>query len=118
MPKAILVVQTNPVSPAAEDQFNAWYTERHIHDVVGVPGFASATRYVLSETRVRDDVEPPRQRYLAIYEVEADDLADASTALQKGVEDGSIPIDEALSQDDVSVAFYLPLKDGSARAEA
>jgi hypothetical protein len=32
MPKAILVVQTNPVSPAAEDQFNAWYTDRHIHD--------------------------------------------------------------------------------------
>jgi hypothetical protein len=116
MPKAILVVQTNPTSPEVEDRFNHWYTGRHINDVVNVPGYVSATRYVLSDTRVRDDVDPPTRRYLAIYEVEADDLEQAAAALMAGVEDGSIPIDESLDMENLGVDFYLPLKDAQARA--
>jgi hypothetical protein len=111
MPKAILLVHTNPSSPDADEQFNKWYTDRHIHDIVGLRGFASATRYELSDVRALEDAPPSPHRYLAIYEVDADaieDLAELPGIIAAGVQDGSVPLDDSLGED-VVVAFYVPI---------
>ena len=67
MKKYTMVVLTNPVA-GKEDQFNDWYTHRHVNDVVAIPGFVSAQRFKM--------VSPLAQnpwRYCAIYEMETDD---------------------------------------------
>lgn len=71
MPDA-LVVWTNPV-PGRDAEYNAWYNDIHLPEVLAVPGYVAATRYELSpEPRRMPGVEEyvPAQRYLAIYELE------------------------------------------------
>ena len=67
MSKHILVVMTNAV-PGREEEFNDWYSNTHVQEVVDIDGFVSAQRFKLSE-----DQAGPRNEYeyLAIYEIEA-----------------------------------------------
>lgn len=79
MPKAVLVVLTN-CPPGREAEFNEWYNNTHIPDILQLPGFVAATRYQI--------VGEPRQgqgRFLALYEVESDDPAAAVAAVNKAV---------------------------------
>jgi hypothetical protein len=67
-----LVVWTNPVK-GRESEYNSWYNEIHLPEVIAVPGFVAATRYELSPEPRRMPGVPefvPAQRYLAIYELE------------------------------------------------
>lgn len=61
MARGVYVVRTRPTD-GHEDDFNRWYDEVHVPEVLEVPGFVSARRF-----RSGDD-------YLAIYELEGDDL--------------------------------------------
>ncbi len=68
--QALLVVLTDPASPEVDDEYNRWYTDEHLPDVLAVPGYVRATRY-----RAMDDAGPLEQQYLALYELEVSDLA-------------------------------------------
>ncbi|WP_338664637.1 DUF4286 family protein [Pararoseomonas sp. SCSIO 73927] len=48
------------VDPAVEEEFNRWYVESHIPDLLACPGWLSARRYTV------DDGGP---RYAAVYEI-------------------------------------------------
>lgn len=65
---ALWIVLTNAVE-GKEAEFNAWYDDQHIHDVVAIPGFVSGQRYTLAAAP---------WDYLAIYEIE---LARATESL-------------------------------------
>ena len=75
MEKHLYVVFTNAVD-GMEDEFNDWYTNRHIVDLVALDGFESAQRYEL-------DAVPPEipWRYLCIYEIPQGQLETAKAAL-------------------------------------
>jgi hypothetical protein len=73
--KCVLVVLSNPVA-GREAEFNDWYSNQHLADVLKVPGFSSAQRFKLGL------VDSNMQwTYLAIYEFEAVNPADALEAL-------------------------------------
>jgi hypothetical protein len=78
MTRHILLAFSNPLE-GREDEFNAWYNERHLDDVLKVPGYISAQRFELSSTQMMPDGP---YRYLAIYEVGTDDLEAAPAVLQ------------------------------------
>jgi hypothetical protein len=63
-----LVVLANPTD-GREEEFNEWYSNIHLADIVAVPGFRSAQRFKLKEPMGFEH----RQQYLAIYELECDD---------------------------------------------
>jgi hypothetical protein len=64
--------------PDREEEFNKWYDEVHLREVLEIDGFVAAQRFVLSDSQVPGlDVSAAPGRYLAIYEVEAPDLAAA-----------------------------------------
>lgn len=65
MPRGIMVVQSRPVSAEREAEYNDWYVNTHIPEILAIPGFVSARRY---------KVPGPDPAYLAIYAIEADDL--------------------------------------------
>ena len=74
MPKHRLGVFTNAV-PGRDEEFNRWYDEVHLREVLEVDGYVAAQRFVLSDAQIADataDAAPGR--YLAIYEIEAEDL--------------------------------------------
>lgn len=95
MPKAVLLVLTNPTGPDREDEFNDWYTNTHVPDLLEVDGFVGATRYRLSETQLAPSEETAKHRYLAIYEIESDDLAVTMKNLREAAAGGMV-ISEAL----------------------
>lgn len=83
MTRSFYVLRSNPVS-GRDDDYNEWYQNRHLADVLAIPGFVSAQRYRLAEN--------PRNRratyrYMVVYELEGD--ADvALTALGDAMSNG------------------------------
>lgn len=75
-PKAIMVVLTDPKDESVEDEYNDWYTNTHLNDVLKVPGFVAATRYRLADEQP-EGAPPASHRYLAVYEIDADDIGGA-----------------------------------------
>src|SRR5262249_25228519 len=67
----VMVVFTNPV-PGREDEYNDWYNNVPLGEVLRTPGMTCARRY-----RLVDGVgsrEEPQHRYLAIYELDSEDI--------------------------------------------
>jgi hypothetical protein len=61
MPGKVILVTSADIHGGAEVEFNRWYNEVHLPDVLACPGFVSSTRYECT------DGQP---RYLALYELE------------------------------------------------
>jgi hypothetical protein len=68
MTTAIIIVQSEPVK-GREKEYEQWYTEQHLSDVVSVPGFVSASLYVASDAQ-REGVPAPAFGHVAIYQVD------------------------------------------------
>lgn len=66
----IYVVMTNPVA-GKDAEFNNWYTNTHLKDVMKLPGVVSAQRFVVAP----ENINPAPYRYLAIYDIEISDLS-------------------------------------------
>lgn len=96
MAKHVLVVMSNAID-GQDDEFNDWYTNTHLADIIALDGFTAARRYRLSERQIGEEGGEP-YRYLAIYEVDGDDLERAADSLNSGVDSGMV-ISEALDMD-------------------
>jgi hypothetical protein len=105
MVKGIMVVETNPVSPEREAEYNDFYDNIHLGEVCAVPGIVSARRYKLHEGggAVAD---PSRPQYVAIYQLEADDLGEVLAELRKRGANGEIRRNEALDRSQTVNTVY------------
>jgi hypothetical protein len=75
-----MVVLSNPAA-GREDEFNEWYDGPHISDILAIDGIEAAQRF-----RLPGDQGPAEPyRYLAIYEIETDDI----DAVRAGLADPS-----------------------------
>lgn len=94
------VVFTKPVA-GQDGEYNRWYDDRHLPDVLAVPGFTSARRFV-------SEVDGERQ-YLALYNIQADDpdavLADLTA--RAGTE--RMEMSPALDEASISAILYEAL---------
>jgi len=98
MPKAILVLGTNPVSVEREDEYNDWHTNTHIGDVMKLNGVTAARRYTISPVRPAPGAPPSPFGYLAVYEIEADDLQRRAVDLREAQASGQMYISDALGR--------------------
>lgn len=81
--KALLIVRSDVV-PAREADYNQWYNEVHLRDMLNVPGIISARRYVSL-------LDEPK--YAAVYELESEDVlqSEAYLTIPHGRRDGGLP---------------------------
>jgi hypothetical protein len=110
MAKHILVVISNS-SPGQEDEFNRWYTEQHLDDVLRVPGFVAAQRFKLSI----DGPQSLSGRYLSIYEMDIDDPKTTFDVLAEAVQAGQMPISSALDTQNLETAVFTPITERKVR---
>jgi hypothetical protein len=96
------VVLSNPV-PGRDDEYNEWYSERHLADVMAVPGFVSAQRFRLRDTQAEG---APQQHYMAIYNMRTDDPEEVIVRLTALVETGKMEMTEAFSYEGLSTVLY------------
>ena len=73
MPRYKLVVLTSAVE-GRDEEFNDWYQNTHLRDVVDIPGVTSARRFRMTMPLKETADGPKPFPYLAIYEVETDDI--------------------------------------------
>ncbi len=66
----IFVVFTDS-EEGADEEFNRWYDEHHVHEILGVDGFVWGRRYELHADQ-RPGMEPPAWKYLTLYGIEGD----------------------------------------------
>ena len=114
MPKALMLAFTQPTTDEAVEEFNDWYSNKHVYDLLNIEGFISATRYELPKgietlPGVPDGVS---QRYMALYEIEADDeagLQKFADALKVALSDGTADIHPMLDMGNLAASFCLPI---------
>ena len=77
-----MVVMTN-AKPGQDQEFNDWYTNIHLPEVCQVPGIKSARRFQHSRSLPEGGPETIQTgtKYLALYEIETDDIDSVVKAL-------------------------------------
>jgi hypothetical protein len=73
MAKGLLVVQTRPAGPDRAGEYHDWYDNVHIPALLEVPGIVAAHRYEACDPATGEAAAGAP--FLAVYELEADDLA-------------------------------------------
>jgi hypothetical protein len=96
------VVLSAPVA-GREDEYNRWYSEQHLRDVIAVPGFVSAQRFKMIEA---GSSGAPAQRYMAIYTMRTDHPEALIDTLRTLVESGQMVMSEAFDQDNLATILY------------
>jgi hypothetical protein len=97
-----LLVFSNPAE-GREDDYNQWYDTVHLGEVLQIPGFTAAQRY-------RVDLapgSPVSQRYLAVYEVEADDPSELLSRL--GAARSTMNMTDAFDSASTSLLLVSPV---------
>jgi hypothetical protein len=89
MAKSMFMAWTSPVDDASDAEFNAWYDGTHVPQVrAAIPAITSVQRYRVAD--VPGVGGSPAHRYLAVYEMDTDDVAGAMAALGAASADGRI----------------------------
>ncbi len=96
MPKAVLVVHSQPADPSREDEYNDWYDRVHLPEVCAIPGIVGARRFSHADAAATGSAPAP---YLAIYEIDADDPAACITELVARATSGAIHMSDAIQLD-------------------
>jgi hypothetical protein len=101
-----LLVLSNPVA-GQEEEYNHWYSQQHLGDVVRIPGFVGAQRFKLVEPVLMAENFP--WRYVAIYEIETDNLAAALEELSTKTGTVAVPMSEAIDTVNIVAVPMLPI---------
>lgn len=106
MAKYTFVVLTNPTA-GKDAEFNEWYNKQHIPDVLNVPGFVCAQRFRLADTQMGG--AESKHKYLALYEIETDDVAKALKDLQSRIGTDDMIMSDAIDMKEVSAFIFTPV---------
>jgi hypothetical protein len=106
--KFIQIVFSNPAE-GKDDEFNEWYDNVHIPELLAIPGMLSAQRYKLRDAEIyrMEGATPPEHGYLLIYEMEGD--VDAiMQKIQENVVAGKINMADCLDMSSWRLSFWTP----------
>jgi hypothetical protein len=76
MGRYLLFAFSDCKDPARVKEFNDWYDNTHVPDMLEVPGMIGATRWMSAESK-----EGKSRKYLALYELETDNLDEFDEAV-------------------------------------
>jgi hypothetical protein len=78
--KYLFIAQSDCGDPKREQEFNEWLDSTHIPDVLDLPGIVRAARYINT-----DPAGNKRPKYVAVYEIETDDINKFDQALHQRI---------------------------------
>ena len=107
MARYTFVVMTNAIE-GREDEFNDWYSNRHLPDILATEGFVAAQRFRLADMNPEQDFS---HRYLALYEVETEDLEKTNQLMMEAANDGGMFISPALNLGNAVAKYFAPITD-------
>ncbi|HEV2677456.1 MAG TPA: hypothetical protein VGV37_23200 [Aliidongia sp.] len=96
------MVLTDPVE-GQDAAYNDWYDNQHLADVLAVDGFVSAQRFSLSHQKGPEGALV--SKFLAIYEMETDDVDATLATLLARLGTSVMPVTPAL--DDRNLGMFV-----------
>lgn len=103
--RTYFLVFSNPI-PGKEAEYNDWYTNIHLGEVCAIKGFKGAQRFVLTKAQQSED---QTHRYLAIYEMENDDVGGTIKRLNDAVT--TLRLDPVIDIETVKVSVFQSITD-------
>jgi hypothetical protein len=89
MAKSMFMAWASPVDEASDTEFNAWYDGTHVPQMrAAIPAITAVHRYRVAD--VPGVGASSAHRYVAVYEMDTDDVAGAMAALGAASADGRI----------------------------
>jgi hypothetical protein len=101
MPRYRMLVLSRPL-PGREAEYNDWYQNVHLGQVLAFEGFESAQRLRLARSMAGGEPHP----YGAIYQIDTDDLAGLLQQVQASAGSERLQISEALDTASAFAAIY------------
>jgi hypothetical protein len=114
LPKYNLIALTNPIE-GQESEFNDWYSNVHLADVLKLPGVIAAQRYRLADTQHRSGELD--WQYMAVYEIDIADVTETISALKAASGGEEMPLSPALSPERM-VWIFQPITERIVRPSA
>ena len=87
-----------------DDEYNTWYTEVHIPELLQIDGLTSCTRYRAPAM----DGQGAAHRYLAVYEIDGDP-ATVFQQMRENSTSGRSTLSPALDPQATQVTFWEPM---------
>jgi hypothetical protein len=95
MAKGKFIVFNEPQSSDVDAEYNAWYTDTHLPQLLEhCPSITAATRFKLVPGQ--ENPLPGAPNYLAIYDIEADDLMTVRAELGSAVQAGKVVMSDTI----------------------
>ncbi|PEQ13830.1 hypothetical protein B2G71_05845 [Novosphingobium sp. PC22D] len=101
MAKYVMVVQSK-AKPGRDDEYNEWYDSTHAPEILSLPGMKSCRRFDYAMGMAGE----PGLPYLALYEVEIDDIQPILAEMGRRAESGEISQSDALDGPASVLWFY------------
>ncbi|HEY9312469.1 hypothetical protein [Williamsia sp.] len=98
MPSGIFLVESEPMTSDSADEFNRWYDEIHIPEILTVDGFVSARRFTSADGT----------KFVAVYEIDTD-IDTAKVSLQAAAAAGRLTKPVAVKLDPPPSQRYFAL---------
>lgn len=96
-----LIALSKPVE-GKEQEFNDWYDNTHIPEILSLPGMTAAQRFKLTQPL---GPQPESFPFLTVYEAETDDIGGTIGALVQAAQSGKLTPTEASDKQNYT-AFY------------
>jgi hypothetical protein len=97
-----MVVFTNAVEGKDKD-FNDWYQNTHLKQIVSIKSFMVAQRFRVHTNIVPGGADPAR--YMAIYDIETDDIGAALGAMGELAASGRMPLPDSMAQPIIGAVY-------------
>jgi len=97
-----MVVFTNAVEGRDKD-FNDWYQNTHLKQIVSIKSFKVAQRFRFHTNIVPGAADP--SRYMAIYDIETDDIGVALGAMGELAASGRMPLPDSMAQPIIGAVY-------------
>jgi hypothetical protein len=93
-----------------EDEYNKWYDHQHAPDVVAIPGFVSAQRFVKNELPLYRMVDLQVPKYLVIYKIVTDDVEAVFREVNRRLQTGETVMSPAFDRTTSVSYVYRPFR--------
>ena len=103
MAKKYKMVVFTSAADGRDEDFNDWYQNTHLKQLVGIKSIVSAQRFRFNSNIVPGSEDPPR--YLAIYEIETDDIATVLRDMNELAASGRMPLPDSMGPQVIGAVY-------------